>query len=90
MDWISSPRWALDHHHQPNRPSIHRSIDFYEGTLDVSLLYVHRGFVTVEGVDGDDHLGGTRALLHSPVLDSRRRRRRVCVCVCRGGEGFMT
>lgn len=31
-----------------------------KGTLDVSLLYVHRGFVTVEGVDGDDHLGGTR------------------------------
>lgn len=28
------------------------------GTLDVSLLYVHNGFVTVEGVDGDDHLGG--------------------------------
>ena len=29
------------------------------GTLDVSLLYVHNGFVTVESVDGDDHLGGT-------------------------------
>jgi len=32
--------------------------DFGGGTLDVSLLYVHEGFVTVEGVDGDDHLGG--------------------------------
>lgn len=32
--------------------------DFGGGTLDVSLLYVHKGFVTVSGTDGDEHLGG--------------------------------
>jgi len=52
---IPPSHWLTDTHRtRPKRSTPHNA----PGTLDVSLLYVHEGFVTVEGVDGDDHLGG--------------------------------